>query len=50
MVNLTLTQHEEFELSFRYFDKGETNTIHIAELIAALPILEIVYSEEDMER
>jgi len=50
MVNLTPTQPEEFESTFQYFDKDETNTIHIAELIAALTILGIVYLEEDMER
>jgi len=49
MTNLTPAQLEEFESTFRYFDKDETNTLHLAELIAALASLGIVYSEEDMD-
>jgi len=49
MTNLTPAQLEEFESIFRYFDKDETNTPHLAEMIAALASLGIVYSEEDMD-
>jgi Ca2+-binding EF-hand superfamily protein len=49
MTNLTPAQLEEFESTFRYFDKDETNTLHLAEMIAALASLGIVYSEEDMD-
>lgn len=49
MTNLTPAQLEEFESTFRYFDKDGTNTLHFAELIAALASLGIVYSEEDMD-
>uniref|UniRef100_A0A8H7XS96 Actinin-like protein n=1 Tax=Psilocybe cubensis TaxID=181762 RepID=A0A8H7XS96_PSICU len=49
MTNLTPAQLEEFESTFRYFDKDETNTLNLAEMIAALASLGIVYSEEDMD-
>jgi Ca2+-binding EF-hand superfamily protein len=49
MTNLTPAQLEEFETTFRYFDKDETNTLNLAEMIAALASLGIVYSEEDMD-
>ncbi|KDR83148.1 hypothetical protein GALMADRAFT_56855 [Galerina marginata CBS 339.88] len=49
MTNLTPAQLEEFESTFRYFDKDETNTLSQAEMIAALASLGIVYSEEDMD-
>ena len=49
MTNPTPAQLEEFESTFRYFDKDETNTLHLAEMIAALASLGIVYSEEDMD-
>jgi len=39
---------EEFESTFRYFDKDGTNTLNYPELIAALASLGIVYSEDDM--
>jgi len=42
MTNLTPAQLEEYESMFRYFDKDETNTLHLASL-------GIVYSEEDMD-
>ena len=49
MTNLTPAQLEEFESTFRYFDKDTTNTLNLAEMIAALASLGIVYSEEDMD-
>lgn len=49
MTNLTPAQLEEFESTFRYFDKDETNTLALTEMIAALASLGIVYSEEDMD-
>ncbi len=49
MTNLTPAQLEEFETTFRYFDKEESNTLNISEMIAALASLGIVYSEEDMD-
>ncbi|KAG2009772.1 actin cross-linking, variant 2 [Coprinopsis cinerea AmutBmut pab1-1] len=48
MTNLTPAQLEQFESTFRYFDKGETNTLNILEMMAALASLGIVYSDEDM--
>ncbi|KAI0795240.1 calponin homology domain-containing protein [Irpex lacteus] len=47
MTNLTPAQLEQFESTFRYFDKDETNTLEPAEMAAALASLGIVYSEED---
>ena len=49
MTNLTPAQLEEFESTFRYFDKEESNTLNLAEMIAALASLGIVYSEGDMD-
>lgn len=49
MTNLTPAQLEEFESTFRYFDKDTTNTLNLVEMIAALASLGIVYSEEDMD-
>ena len=49
MTNLTPAQLEEFEGTFRYFDKEESNTLNPAEMIAALASLGIVYSEGDMD-
>ncbi|CEL62555.1 Alpha-actinin-like protein 1 OS=Schizosaccharomyces pombe (strain 972 / ATCC 24843) GN=ain1 PE=3 SV=1 [Rhizoctonia solani AG-1 IB] len=48
MSNLTPAQLEQFESTFRYFDRNETNTLELAEMIAALASLGIVYSEEDL--
>lgn len=48
MTNLTPAQLEQFESTFRYFDKDESNTLELAEMIAALASLGIVYSEDDM--
>lgn len=47
--NLTPAQLEQFESTFRYFDKGETNTLNLAEMVAALASLGIVYCDEDMD-
>ena len=44
MTNLTPAQLEQFESTFRYFDKDETNTLSVSELAAALASLGIVYS------
>jgi len=44
MTNLTPAQLEQFESTFRYFDKDETNTLTVSELSAALASLGIVYS------
>ena len=49
MTNLTPAQLEEFEGTFRYFDKDETNTLNLSEMVAALASLGIVYSEEDLD-
>jgi Ca2+-binding EF-hand superfamily protein len=49
MTNMTPAQLEEFESTFRYFDKDETNTLNIAEMVAALASLGMVYSEGDMD-
>ncbi|KAJ7812911.1 actinin-like protein [Mycena leptocephala] len=48
MSNLTPAQLEQFESTFRYFDKDETNTLNQSEMTAALASLGIVYSDEDM--
>ncbi|KAJ7600888.1 actin cross-linking [Mycena floridula] len=48
MSNLTPAQLEQFESTFRYFDKDETNTLNTSEMTAALASLGIVYSDEDM--
>lgn len=44
MTNLTPAQLEQFESTFRYFDKDESNTLSQAEMTAALASLGIVYS------
>ncbi|CEH16814.1 actinin-like protein [Ceraceosorus bombacis] len=48
-TNLTPAQLEEFESTFRYFDKDATNTLAIPELGAALASLGIIYTDEDVE-
>jgi Ca2+-binding EF-hand superfamily protein len=47
MSNLTPAQLEQFESTFRYFDRDETNTLELAEMTAALASLGIVYSVID---
>lgn len=49
MTNLTPAQLEQFESTFRYFDKDESNTLSPSEMSAALASLGIVYSDEDMD-
>jgi cofilin len=44
MTNLTPAQIEQFESTFRYFDKEETNTLQLSEMAAALASLGIVYA------
>ena len=44
MTNLTPAQLEQFESTFRYFDRDETNTLNQPEMAAALASLGIVYS------
>ncbi|KAG8895831.1 hypothetical protein FRB99_000322, partial [Tulasnella sp. 403] len=48
MTNLTPIQLEQFESTFRYFDKDSSNTLTVSEMTAALASLGIVYSDEDM--
>lgn len=47
-TNLTPAQLEEFESTFRYFDKDSSNTLTVPELGAALASLGIIYTEEDI--
>ncbi|KAF7795394.1 hypothetical protein EIP86_006552 [Pleurotus ostreatoroseus] len=47
MTNLTPAQLEQFESTFRYFDKDESHTLELAEMTAAFASLGIIYSEED---
>lgn len=49
MTNLTPAQLEQFESTFRYFDKDESNTLSLTEMTAALASLGIVYSDVDMD-
>ncbi|OJT14685.1 Alpha-actinin-like protein 1 [Trametes pubescens] len=49
MTNLTPAQLEQFESTFRYFDKDESNTLNQSEMAAALASLGIVYSDTDMD-
>ncbi|KAH7885253.1 calponin homology domain-containing protein [Phlebopus sp. FC_14] len=48
MTNLTPAQLEQFESTFRYFDRDETNTLILSEFSAALASLGIIYSDDDM--
>lgn len=48
MTNLTPVQLEQFESTFRYFDRDETNTLSLTETSAALASQGLVYSDEDM--
>jgi Ca2+-binding EF-hand superfamily protein len=49
MTNLTPAQLEQFESTFRYFDRDETNILSPDEMTAALASLGIVYSDEDLD-
>ncbi|KAG9315739.1 actinin-like protein [Chiua virens] len=44
MTNLTPARLEQFESTFRYFDRDETNTLILSEFTAALASLGIIYS------
>jgi len=44
MTNLTPAQLEQFESTFRYFDRDETNTLILSEFTAALASLGLVYT------
>ncbi|KAG1745881.1 uncharacterized protein EDB91DRAFT_1119273 [Suillus paluster] len=48
MTNLTPAQLEQFESTFRYFDRDETNTLSLTETSAALASQGLVFSDEDM--
>ncbi|KAG1885005.1 calponin homology domain-containing protein [Suillus subluteus] len=48
MTNLTPARLEQFESTFRYFDRDETNTLSLTETSAALASQGLVYSDEDM--
>ncbi|WAQ88391.1 hypothetical protein PtA15_9A518 [Puccinia triticina] len=49
MTKLTPAQIEEFETTFRYFDKDEENKLGFPGFSAALASLGIVYSDSDTE-
>ncbi|KAF8511589.1 calponin homology domain-containing protein [Gautieria morchelliformis] len=49
MSNLTPAQLEQFESTFRYFDRDESNTLDLDEMAAALASLGIVYSDDDLD-
>jgi Ca2+-binding EF-hand superfamily protein len=44
MSNLTPAELEQFENTFRYFDRDGNNTLSVPEMTAALASLGIVYS------
>lgn len=46
MTNLTPAQLEEFEQTFRYFDKDCTNTLSVSEFKYALSSLGIIYDDK----
>lgn len=49
MTNLTPAQLEQFESTFRYFDRDESNTLEKLEFLDSLASLGIVYTDEDMD-
>lgn len=49
-TNLTPAQLEEFEATFRYFDKDAKTHLTVSELGAALASLGMVYSDADVEQ
>lgn len=49
-TNLTPAQLEEFEATFRYFDKDAKTYLTVSELGAALASLGMVYSDADVEQ
>ncbi|KIP09666.1 hypothetical protein PHLGIDRAFT_126112 [Phlebiopsis gigantea 11061_1 CR5-6] len=48
MTNLTPAQLEQFESTFRYFDRDESNTLEFAEMTGALASLGIIFPEDNM--
>lgn len=46
-TKLTPSQLEEFESTFRHFDRDQTNTLGIYEFSSALAALGIIYSDAD---
>lgn len=46
-TKLTPSQLEEFETTFRHFDKDQTNKLDVNDFSAALSALGIIYSDED---
>ncbi|TFY78967.1 hypothetical protein EWM64_g5047 [Hericium alpestre] len=49
MTNLTPAQLEQFESTFRYFDRDETNTLSQSEMVAAMASFGIIYPDEDVD-
>ncbi|CAO3698133.1 unnamed protein product [Rhizopus microsporus] len=49
MTNLTPVQLEEFEQTFRYFDKDNANTLSVSEFKYTLFRLGIVYDNDKLE-
>lgn len=49
MTNLTPAQLEEFESTFRYFDKDQSNTMSAPEFNAALASLGMFYDDEEFK-
>jgi len=50
MTNLTPAQLEEFESTFRYFDKDNSNSLSVAELSAAIASLGFFYEDKEFDR
>lgn len=46
-TKLTPAQLEEFESTFRHFDREQSNVLGLAEFSAALSALGIIYSDDD---
>lgn len=50
MTNLTPAQLEEFESTFRYFDKDNSNSLSPPELSAALASLGLFYEDREFDK
>ncbi|KAK4688455.1 hypothetical protein P7C73_g1661, partial [Tremellales sp. Uapishka_1] len=48
-TNLTPAKLEEFESTFKHFDKDDTNTLNVYEMHSALASLGIVYADEEID-
>ncbi|ORX34112.1 calponin homology domain-containing protein [Kockovaella imperatae] len=48
-TNLTPAKLEEFEATFKHFDKDDTNTLQLWEMHSALASLGIVYGDDEIE-